>query len=325
MSYSPQSSRVRGFTLVELLVVIAIIGILVALLLPAVQAAREAARRIQCTNNLKQWGLAGHQHLDAFKFFPTGGWGTQWLGDPDRGFDKRQPGGWIYNCLPFMEESTLHDLGAGAIDKKPTRLILATTPIAALYCPSRRSVGVYPNSQLQLAFNAPGINVPCAKTDYAANAGSTVVGTGNGPTSLAEGDGNFQGWVDYPASLWDGIVFRRSQLPARQISDGLSHTYFAGEKSINADHYTTVIDNGDKCAAYIGYDTDVLRWGTDWPLNNDWPGSDNWLGFGSAHSGGLNMAFCDGSVRHISYEISQQLHKNLCNRHDGTALDDREL
>lgn len=101
-----------GFTLVELLVVIAIIGVLVGLLLPAIQAAREAGRRLTCSSHLKQLALGMIVHENSLKFFPTGGWGCQWTGDADRGFDKRQPGGWTYNVLPFIEQRSLHDWAA---------------------------------------------------------------------------------------------------------------------------------------------------------------------------------------------------------------------
>src|SRR5215831_9732275 len=104
-------SKASGFTLVELLVVIAIIGILIALLLPAVQAAREAARRSQCRNNLKQLGLGAQNHLSAQKIFPSGGWGYTWAGDPDRGYGERQPGGWAYSLLEFIEERDVHSIG----------------------------------------------------------------------------------------------------------------------------------------------------------------------------------------------------------------------
>src|SRR3954462_14429918 len=104
----------RAFTLVELLVVIAIIGVLVALLLPAVQAAREAARRIQCTNNLKQIGLGFHNHTDINGHLPTGGWGWGWVGDADLGAGKTQTGSWPFNILPYIEQKAIYDLSGGA-------------------------------------------------------------------------------------------------------------------------------------------------------------------------------------------------------------------
>ena len=94
-----------GFTLVELLVVITIIGILIALLLPAVQAAREAARRAKCSNNLKQLSLGCLTHEQANGFLPSGGWGYCWVGDANCGFDKNQPGGWVYTYCPTLSSS----------------------------------------------------------------------------------------------------------------------------------------------------------------------------------------------------------------------------
>ena len=173
-----------GFTLVELLVVITIIGILIALLLPAVQAAREAARRAQCQNHLKEIGLGCLNHEQAHGFFPTGGWRWWWAGDPDRGFDRRQPGSWIYNLLPYVEQNPLRQLGAGKsiTDKKADLKVLLGTPLELCHCPTRRGCRAYP-------VNGGGLLAPCnadaspvgARTDYAANGGAVFWPTGGSP------------------------------------------------------------------------------------------------------------------------------------------------
>ena len=131
----------RGFTLVELLVVITIIGILIALLLPAVQSAREAARALQCKNNVKQMALACLTHESIRGHFPASGWtyGYRYVGDPDRGFSDDQPGGWHYNILPYMELANLHDLGKGLSDaaRRETGKQICGTVVSTFICPSR--------------------------------------------------------------------------------------------------------------------------------------------------------------------------------------------
>ena len=183
-----------AFTLVELLVVIAIIGILVAMLLPAVQAAREAARRTQCMNNLKQIGVGFLNHESAYHHLPSGGWGWWWDGDPDRGHGRAQPGGWLYNILPFIEEAAIHDLGADGSANIITAgqmqgaAMAATKVIPTYACPSRRALQLYPLVALpdgtHLALNANA--VPAVfRSDYAANAGDTFIQWTSGPTSMA--------------------------------------------------------------------------------------------------------------------------------------------
>ena len=99
----------HGFTLVELLIVITIIGVLVALLMPAIDSARESGRRAQCMNNIKQMSLGCLGHESKYNFLPTGGWGYMWCGDPDRGFNKRQPGGAVqYSPLHRSERPARH-------------------------------------------------------------------------------------------------------------------------------------------------------------------------------------------------------------------------
>jgi prepilin-type N-terminal cleavage/methylation domain-containing protein len=165
----PRYSR-TAFTLVELLVVIAIIGILVALLLPAVQAAREAARRMQCTNHLKQIGLALLNHESATRRIPSGGWGHNLIGDPDRGSHLKQPGGWCYSLLPFLDQQATYDIGKGMADTQKRAALprLMQTVQPGFICPSRRSVVLYRNKYNPVNSNGTAL---CAKSDYGGNAG----------------------------------------------------------------------------------------------------------------------------------------------------------
>jgi prepilin-type N-terminal cleavage/methylation domain-containing protein/prepilin-type processing-associated H-X9-DG protein len=329
----PSLSRCqRGFTLVELLVVIAIIGILVALLLPAVQAAREAARRAQCMNQLKQMALASLNYESAHKAMPAGGWVYYWVGDPDAGYDKYQPGSWPYGIAPFIEDSQLRSLGAGL---DTTAKIQATKELLAYavpnyYCPSRRPVLPYPCGG---GFrNAPlDAGTPVGKNDYAGNGGTYRPNSSAGEFSWAPQAGNSAATaakaLDRGTSFrWpdnkncDGVFCFASSLELRRISDGTSNTYLIGEKYLDPDHYQTGQDLGDNETTFTGLDWDTVRWSADGAPRQDQAGFSNYYIFGSAHPGVLNMSMCDGSVQGLSYDLDIPTHQRLSGRNDGETV-----
>ncbi len=331
----PPGRRGAGFTLIELLVVVAIIGILAALLLPAVQSTRESARRMQCSNNLKQLSLGALGHVEAHGLFPTGGWGWHWVGDPDRGFDKRQTGGWVYNILPFIEQRYAYELPA---DGQPNTLTqeqkdrankLAKTPLALMNCPSRRASSLFekPWDGRFVAYNATdnsdADNVS-ARGDYAANAGSQAHDEFfPGPPSLEDGDDPHYAWHDQTAS--NGISFERSEIRMAHVLDGACNTIMLGEKYLNPDQYTTGLCAADNENIYTGYNNDNFR-STNRayrPLQ-DRPGYDSTYHFGSAHWAACHFAFCDGRVRTINYTVDVDTLSRLGNRMDGEAVDDRK-
>ena len=333
MSHARSMRRTSGFTLVELLVVIAIIGILIALLLPAVQAAREAARRSQCQNNLKQLGLAAITHHDVHGHFPSSGWGYLWTGDPDKGFGKSQPGGWAYNSLPFMEQSAVHDLGAGLTGaaKWAANGKIAGTPIPTFNCPSRRGAQPYPYETFEGLTNATPVPV-LAHADYAGNAGVALRIGSFGNREMAENDIGFQNWDR------DGLTFLRSEISFRHITDGSSSTMYVGEKYLDSNHYRDSQDGADNNSMFSGHDWDTLRWTASAPSESeaipdynyedvgpnrsyqDRPGFASISSFGSSHPAAANYVFCDGSVHGISYSIDAQTWIRIGIRNDGLPL-----
>jgi prepilin-type N-terminal cleavage/methylation domain-containing protein len=336
-----RSAARRAFTLVELLVVIAIIGVLVALLLPAVQAAREAARRSQCANQLRQIALGWQLHHDAHEFFPSGGWGYAWIGDPDRGSGKSQPGSWAYSILPHLEAGALYQKGKGATGaaKRAALTELAQSPVGTFYCPSRRPPSAYTNGDVGLG---DGINYnfgnppTLARSDYAANLGPRAAPGfgdppnissqwGKGPT-LADGDQGKGFLTDsFDAFKYiQGVAYQRSEINLKHITDGATNTYMVGEKNVNPDFYTggrnsNEKDIGDDQGAWIADDLDNQR--LTGPVTYtyarpapDQPGLPWVYGFGSAHPAAFHMAMCDASVRGISYDVDPTVHNNLGTR-----------
>lgn len=324
--------RQNGFTLVELLVVIAIIGMLVGLLLPAVQQAREAARNMQCSNNLKQMGLAAHNHLSTAKCFPTGGWHYRWVGVPEMGFGMKQPGGFLYSLLPFMEQNALYQLGTDNPDEGTRTRI--TTPLSFCHCPSRRVAKLYPYTGSSSCYTRDGGGVTvseCFKTDYAACSG-TVTPNGNndyggfGATKVLQlADKSIRDKNSEASRTLTGITHGFSNVSDGEVRDGMSNTYLYGEKHLNASCYEDGKDGSDNECGYAGHGNESCRGAFKGQSNSlvyqDRAGIVRHFAFGSAHAGACNMAFADASVQKISYSIEMEVHYCLAHRSDGGYCD----
>jgi prepilin-type N-terminal cleavage/methylation domain-containing protein len=345
----------NAFTLVELLVVIAIIGVLVALLLPAIQAARESARNAQCKNNLKQIGLAMLNYESSNRTFPAGGWSFRWMGDPNQGMGARQPGGWIYQVAPYMENQNVTMVGGGlsgdALKQALKQQLSATMP--SFNCPSRRPAVGYP--ALEKPFNCE-LPDTAAKSDYAANAGSREVKPAAGLplpnatfTDCLEGYPAC-GWAISDSRIaadWNGIVCSRTGARIGQISDGTSKTIAAGEKWVMAKFYEMASERepsfegndnpGDNGSMYLGYDWDSIRWANgeingsgqpegslprkDTEVRTDGGqavgGATYILNFGGPHASTMNLVYADGSTHSVEYDIDPLVWNAMGGRDDG--------
>jgi prepilin-type N-terminal cleavage/methylation domain-containing protein/prepilin-type processing-associated H-X9-DG protein len=293
----------RGFTLVELLVVIAIIGVLVALLVPAVQASRESARKTQCINNLKQIGLALHNHLDAQKTLPAG-----YVSRVLNNGDDAGPGwAWGARLLPFMEQSPLFELinDKLAVNSWASRpLLLKTVP--GFICPSDSGV-------------LPVINIPAyiTNTTICEMASASYVGSA----------GTVRPTCKLCRDQFDGVFGRNHPVEPREIEDGLSNTLAIGERATdwaNAALWGVVpnsilLDNqrpGKFAAgpAYVLGTTFKDGFNICEDDTIDVASTSYAESFGSVHPGGCNFAFCDGGVRFVFETVDPAVMNALATR-----------
>jgi prepilin-type N-terminal cleavage/methylation domain-containing protein len=319
----------RAFTLVELLVVIAIIGILMALLLPAIQAARESARRTECANHLKQIGLAEIQYESAQRKYANN------IGIGGR-FQASNCAVWTVAILPNLQETTLYRAWARAytytgdgvpevLSVSPLELSqICSTPVVSYYCPSRRAPAAYPNGPIDNLTSTPAYGM-VAKTDYALN----------------------RGVFDFPSatkSALPGVAQDRQheqndlldRVSAKNVTDGLSKTYLVAERAMLKSCYETIQFPESQGSIFVGVDgqrsadnppvrdPDYANWYTDWKKIGMVTGDVGLWPFGSAHPSTWNAVFCDGSVHAISYNISLATHQALASRASGDSPDPKE-
>lgn len=297
----------KGFTLVELLVVIAIIGILIALLLPAVQAAREAARRMSCTNNLKQIGIALHNYHDTHKKLPIGWMGFNSSGQAD--FVGNPGWAWSTRILPFMEQQSLYD---GLIDMNrpvadPANDRGRVAVVSTFICPSDVGNDVF-DLKDAIDEETEGANVitKLAKSNYPG-----VFGTQDIHAVCEQGEPGYNGCQG------NGIFHLNRSLAFRDITDGLSNTFLVGERWSKWVYstWTGVVPGGWHAPARV-----VAIASDEFPPNSEENVEHQTHNFSSYHPAGTNFLLSDGHVQMITETIDLSVYAALCTRAGGEPI-----
>ena len=323
----------RAFTLVELLVVIAIIGVLVALLLPAVQAAREAARRSQCQNNLKQFGIALQDYHGVHKVFPSN---SPWALGPT-GFDERiikpkdRKGSMLVKLMPHLEQVSLFsqiNFNGDVIEQFDVKLIpLRSAPLAFLRCPS---------DDFPALSEDPTDKPPHAVTNYGPSVGAQkTFSFGN---SCPDPDGNtFNTGNDLDPHAFTHLLHATSGIFSRmdfaasieQIPDGTANTIAMGEVLPHCNYELIRFGWWDSQIWYVGT-APRINHDSCTPTTPPWPTKQtcatffNWntsSGFKSRHPGGAQFVFADGSTHFISENIDYRNYQRLGDRDDGEPIE----
>ncbi len=330
----------KAFTLVELLVVIAIIGTLVGLLLPAVQAAREAARALQCQNNLHQIGLATHLFHDTQRAFPP----ARYQPRPDAPVDRACGGEqttWLVRIMPFMEQKSAEaqwDYSADYIEH-PTDVLEFT--LSSYCCPSRRSVEQAAGEGLIAGTTSTWITLPCgckvaittsgsiqvsgAVGDYGGNHGDLSPGSSGLPTDFYYGGNGTGVIISSHATCSSGKPMDwTDKIRMKDISDGLSNSLLAGEMHVplgklGKSPEDAFIFNGDHVfnSTRVGGPTVPI-------VQNNSDEQNGLVSWGSWHPGVCHFVLADGSVRGLSKSIDTETLGNYCNRVDGNAVQNAE-
>lgn len=318
-------------TLIQVVVALLLVALLIQLLLVGLQLSREQARLARCQDNLREIGAAIQQHESALEHYPPGGWGFLWVGDPDRGTGREQPGGWMYNILPYSGHGEIHDIGSGLTGDEKTVAggEMASHGIALLACPDRRDAAKpIEYHQRNQAYRNYKPDDTVGKSDYAGCAGDFYPQDAEanwGPRTYEIADSE-ENWETAPfwiiRSTQTGVFYQASLTKREDIPDGLGKTFFIGEKYLDPLRYRAKVTTfGDNQHLYIGADSDTVRWtghfrGHPLPPLADREGFQHDESFGSNHPAGCNFLMGDGSVRTIAYDIDSDVYGKAANRRD---------